>query len=340
MSVRQHIRPCWVVVHGELHHVSSFAVIPPSERPQACCPICDEPVILKLGSIRSHHYAHRPETLCSASQPETALHLNTKFYIYQQLRGASSLCIEQVCTGHCGRKKMLLWQEHWDAVEVEFTMDSIRPDIALLKQGMVVAAIEIVVTHALDDHKKQRLSTLDVPWVEIKASELLYMGDTPWIPEQALSVWRISSPIQDWRCDSCTEQRKRAQEQSDDQRLNYESIHAAKMVDLYFPSGKKYREVYFVVTRYRKGTCVEVFLRTERGAVIAVEKGNLSQEVLQRLKAVVIEQLHTWQDAGTIIDERIKWQKWEYGHRFVAKDTDRYPFRYVWNARVRQWERV
>ena len=71
----------WVFVDETLHALADFAHLPPSQRPAAICPVCREPVLLKLGSKRTHHYAHYTGATCATTNPETALHFNTKCYM-------------------------------------------------------------------------------------------------------------------------------------------------------------------------------------------------------------------------------------------------------------------
>lgn len=80
----------WVLVDETLHALAEFAHLPPSQRPAAICPVCREPVLLKLGSKRTHHYAHYTGAICATTNPETALHLNTKCSIATQLRDATA----------------------------------------------------------------------------------------------------------------------------------------------------------------------------------------------------------------------------------------------------------
>ncbi|MED4781017.1 competence protein CoiA family protein [Brevibacillus choshinensis] len=44
------------------------------------CPLCKEEVISRKGSQRRHHFSHKPESNCSASE-ETILHFNAKNYL-------------------------------------------------------------------------------------------------------------------------------------------------------------------------------------------------------------------------------------------------------------------
>lgn len=72
-------RLAWVEIDGEISHVSDFAHLPPRERPTAQCPACREPVTLKLGTLRAHHAAHRPDSACTAARGERAREINERF---------------------------------------------------------------------------------------------------------------------------------------------------------------------------------------------------------------------------------------------------------------------
>jgi competence CoiA-like predicted nuclease len=48
--------------------VSEFYYLKPSMRPEAICPVCMNPVIMKLGNERVYHYAHQPDIVCCATQ--------------------------------------------------------------------------------------------------------------------------------------------------------------------------------------------------------------------------------------------------------------------------------
>lgn len=72
-------RLAWVEISGEMCHVSDFAHLAPGERPSARCPACREPVTLKLGALRAHHAAHRPDSGCTAARGDRARELNERF---------------------------------------------------------------------------------------------------------------------------------------------------------------------------------------------------------------------------------------------------------------------
>lgn len=176
-------------VGDEIHLVPDFTHLAPKERPFSICPECEQPVTLKLGSSGkvAHHTAHQLDNkLCSLTNPESALHFNTKMYIYNELKKGSRLFLKQRCAGWtlpftkinqteikrpCFSQKFnkCLWLEDWDDVQIEKSVSSTRPDIVLYREGKPIGAIEIFVTHAVDENKKALLRDAGVQWVEVKA---------------------------------------------------------------------------------------------------------------------------------------------------------------------------
>lgn len=90
----------WVLDEaGALHHVDDYSGIPPKDRPPVVCPVCRNLVWLHIGQERIHHAVHRTGDICAATRPETALHMNCKYHLYNQLRQSNQLELIQVCRG-------------------------------------------------------------------------------------------------------------------------------------------------------------------------------------------------------------------------------------------------
>jgi len=339
MAKLSSIKPIWVLVDKHLREVSEFAHLPRNQRPDASCPACQRPIIFKLGNYRVHHYAHRPEDVCAANQPETALHLNTKFYIYKQLLQARTVYIEESCARYCGEKRTQVWLEKWDSVNVEFTVDSFRPDIALLSEGKVIGAIEVLVSHSVSEQKAQYFADQRISWLEVQANETLYEGDNTWTPEKPLAFYHCYPQFEHWICESCSKIEEKQRVQRAYEQKNYVTIHSAKMVDFYFKkSGKKFRGVYFVLKKVQDNSWDKAWVKTETNRVIASENGPITKESLKRLNEAVRKDITQFEVKGAIIDEVVKWRLWETGQKFVARDTDNYPFRYVWNEEQSKWD--
>lgn len=234
----------WVLVDGHTRHVSSFAGVPPRERPEARCPECGAIVTLKLGRTRRHHAAHAPRAVCAAAHPETALHLDCKLALAAALSraldtaracgaAAPPLSIIRHCAGpslgpsaRCHATTVASLVEAWDAVDVERRVaDGRRPDVLLLHRGEPVAAIEIVVTHAVSVDKAGALDALGIPWIEIGGLESLTSIDG-WRVDEPLKV-RAEGGRMPWRC---AEHRA--------------PLLAARVVDVYQPEGRRQRFIY------------------------------------------------------------------------------------------------
>lgn len=348
MATDGEIRPRWVLVGDELHDVSEFAHLATRSRPEVICPACQHSVILKLGKIRAHHYAHQPDEICITTQPETALHLNVKFYIYKQLLQTDKIIVEQKCTGGCKKIKKWAWLENWNHVEIEYAVDSFRPDITLIQNGQTIGAIEIAVTHYVQEAKKEYFNTQNIKWLEVEANESIYQGKEAWKAERPFPFATHHPQLDEWICDDCRErQEKEQQERLEAQRKaqarreyeehNYTEIHAAKMVDFYFPSGKKHREVYFVMKEVKNDQRIKVWVKTEDDVIIAKENGPITEESLQKLKTAITRKLDGQRSRGAVVDDFMRWRRWVPGQKFVPRDTRRFPFRYLWSEQKRKW---
>jgi hypothetical protein len=133
------------------------------------------------------------------------------------------LWVEQVCARRgCDATRRKSWAQGWDQVKVEFSVHPIRPDIALLKEGRVIAAIEVFVSHAVDPKKEKSFTAQGIKWIEVLADE---MGD--WQPSEPLPYLRLHpnpfewqpgeplpylhlppTPSDWWECQQCYEEEK------------------------------------------------------------------------------------------------------------------------------------
>ncbi|MFD3165457.1 competence protein CoiA family protein [Herpetosiphon sp. NSE202] len=355
--------PAWVLVNNALAHVREFAYLSPEDRPVAFCPVCNEQVIMKLGQQRVYHYAHKHDSYCDTTKPETALHLNTKFYIAKQLQQSQSILLTEVCQHQCGTTRDTIWLEGWDDVKVEYHTHFVRPDIALLRNNVVIAAIEIVVTHPVSQGKADYLADRKILWIEVAGDRSLYEGKSPWNPSIPLPICNSSTIKNSWICNPCLEQaqlridqeaklrelseqrleisKKQWQEQqrrAEWQHANREEIHAGKMVDYYYASGKKYREVYYVIKRYRENRIITVLIKTKQGKTIDKVDGSMDKITLQILNESLKNHIQELKQSPNLlrVDAR-EWHLWIKGNRFLAKDIRRFPFRYRWNHDKRSW---
>jgi hypothetical protein len=280
----------WVIVEGKPRHVSAFASLRRSERPIAACPECGRRVTLKLGAVRRHHAAHDPGAACAATNPETALHLNTKLALAAVLAAAASndavLSIVRSCCGaigeRCTETRIAPWLHGWDTVLIEHRIGPVRPDIVLERGGASVAGIEVLRSHAVDEQKRAALALLGVPWIELAANEELSKAGG-WSVHHPLPVVRTNQ-ADEWRCERhealhATLLRSREEERTAAMETARHSTRliAARVVDVYHALGGRERHIYRMEELSTDGT--PHALRLNRGGreIVRIELSPAAQ---------------------------------------------------------------
>jgi hypothetical protein len=373
----------WVLVDGQPQHVSAFASVPPRRRPSAACPVCRRPVTMKLGAVLAHHVAHRPGDECAAARGESALHLNTKLHLAAQLRTAGSLRVVEPCQAYlpdappladdltCARLRTRSWSvAPWDEVAVELAIGSRRPDISLLSGGKAVAAIEVLVSHAVDEAKAADLRDAGLPWIEVRADPALYSGGTAWTSVDPLRVHR-SGPDAGWTCEAheTAQQRVRdAREAAERQRLarvaeearrreyhraNREVCWLVRIADFYYPTGKKFRELFEMVVRVANGAVTSAWLETASHGVVARARQFDRASVSRELNAAFVGYLERMRNRGAIVDSPMRWERPAPLNLEFLEERDptvtesiidvavysdiSFPRRYLWSVRNGRW---
>ena len=153
------------------------------------CPSCGAALIAKKGNIREHHFAHYGDLDCSTGS-ESALHLMAK----RVLASRKELFVPGKSREECGRVQF------FSCVELESReYPSIIPD-AIMKNGTEILCVEILVTHAVDEEKLQKLVAAKIPTVEINLSVLIEDFDEETVTEVLLSgehtKWIYNSEIE------------------------------------------------------------------------------------------------------------------------------------------------
>lgn len=157
------------------------------------CPACREPVILKQGEVRIPHFAHKVSDTCNQ---ETITHKTAKMLIQKAVQewklGKSNHPTLQRTCQICGTSISQLLPEKVDSAVLEYRLiDGSIVDIALMVGAVAQAAVEIKVTHAVDEIKARRLS---IPFVELNGYEVI----------ESPSVWKpITDNFKPLTCDKC-----------------------------------------------------------------------------------------------------------------------------------------
>lgn len=344
----------WVLVEGQLAHVSSFAQLAPRQRPSSACPVCRRSVILKLGSRVAHHAAHRPGDACVVTAGESALHLNTKCHLAAVLReavaaGTATLTVEERCIvgehlgfpdARCGNTQARVWAADWDEVAIEYRFGQRVPDVMLLKAGAPVGAIEVFATHRVDDEKAAALRELGVPWLEVKADEALFAAETAWTCALPLRAEQ-EGPRRSWRCPP-----HEAERLAEIERRRHSTVTvAARIVDVYYPSGKRFRALWTVEERLTDGAPVSarVLMNDQVQLELPVATSDPTSPERRAVRKKFQRTFDAWSErcakSARFVDSPMKWTSAEHARQVaeLAFDFRYFPRRYVWAPSRSDW---
>lgn len=147
---------------------------------QYYCPSCGAGLILRRGTVKVAHFAHKPSDICNQ---ETIIHKTAKLVVQQAVTdwkaGKRAAPVIQRACQVCHSLIAQPLPEKVETAQLEYRLsDGFIADVALLAGNTPVAAIEIFVTHAVDDTKATNIS---VPYIELDGYEVL-ASTTTWLP--------------------------------------------------------------------------------------------------------------------------------------------------------------
>ena len=120
------------------------------------CPGCKQPLEAKKGTERVHHFAHKSKAYDCEHGYQSALHYLAK-ELFEKIEYLTFI------------KNNTPVKYKIDSVEVEHKLDEIIPDILVTCDGKKFI-VEIYVTHAVDEIKKQKIKDMRISAVEIDLS--------------------------------------------------------------------------------------------------------------------------------------------------------------------------
>jgi hypothetical protein len=136
------------------------------------CLGCGEPLVPHLGKVRARHFAHLPGSRCPLTAPESALHLDAKERLLalcaDAFAGTRRVTAVARCAG-CRRPVAVDVAGIGDAAAGEAAVGPLRADVLVTARGRAALALEVRVTHAIDEAKEAALAAAGVPFVEIDA---------------------------------------------------------------------------------------------------------------------------------------------------------------------------
>jgi len=154
------------------------------------CPGCRMPLLLRKGTINRAHFAHRADTNCTG---ESVLHKAAKYAVKNAIEGDRMVRLERKCGG-CSNTKLVKIPTMGCKLEHR-TDQGLVVDLAMMNGEKMVGAVEILVTHAVDEDKAARL---DVSWVELVGKEAV-KNPHMWKPTQDYG--------KSWICKQCVDER-------------------------------------------------------------------------------------------------------------------------------------
>lgn len=167
------LKSVWAKRDGEWIHIKD------AESGLKCncvCPICGEAMVAKKGEITEHHFAHYTLSNCEYNG-ETALHLISKDIISNAKRIKIPMVtlwdiedVDRIYSFGDG----CLFKETYVSVDSVFCEKRINikdriyivPDILIVSNN-VKLIIEIKVTHAISNYKKELIKDLNISTIEI-----------------------------------------------------------------------------------------------------------------------------------------------------------------------------
>lgn len=157
------------------------------------CPACQKPVIFKQGEIRVAHFAHNVSDTCSQ---ETIVHKTAKLLVQKAVNewkaGKSNPPIFQRVCQICGISVSQPLPYKVDSAILEHRLaDGSVVDVALMVEQTVQAAVEIKVSHAVDELKA---NSLPVPFIELDGYEVI---------ENPNVLKPITDNLRPLTCDKC-----------------------------------------------------------------------------------------------------------------------------------------
>jgi len=155
------------LIDGRLVHVGDV------ERGLQCgciCPGCEAPLIARQGDKNIHHFAHASGASCEGAY-ETSLHRAAKQVLEEEMH----IVLPAVTVNLKNNRGPIEFapevDRKIDSIELEKKLGTTIPDVTAII-GRNKLAIEVKVTHGIDDEKLSRIEHEGVPTIEINLSDL------------------------------------------------------------------------------------------------------------------------------------------------------------------------
>lgn len=153
------------------------------------CPLCREPVQLKLGTKKQWHFAHQPNYVCEfLIERETAYHLTGKRQLYEWLKRQPTEVALEVYLPIIRQRPDILFRHHLTLYALEFQCSPIDPHLlakrtnGYLQLGMI--PIWILGGNRLKRHGPETFSLKTFEWYTARTTAQNQNFLTYYCPEQ------------------------------------------------------------------------------------------------------------------------------------------------------------
>lgn len=146
------------------------------------CPKCNTEIILKKGKIRTPHFAHKPDTVCTV---ESIIHVmakniicdafNRSFKIGKSIIGIKRVCpdCKHVVYARFKTNDIRISHRCYAATEVDLHDAGIRPDVGIYQDLELQFAIEIHNTNRVTEERADRFLEAKLPFIEVEAQDVI-----------------------------------------------------------------------------------------------------------------------------------------------------------------------
>lgn len=242
----------------------------------------------------------------------------------------------------------MVYISDWDRVDVEASFRNYRLDVALLKDERIIAAIEVLVTHPTEAGKIDFLRHAGIPWMELTAQSILAGKLGPWDGSTPLDPLVCDpTPLPDFQCRACTndlaahlghvrdatrrieDTRKRREYAS-----QFETLQL-RYVDLYYPTGKRFRSIYIIQNHTRSGQIVGASLVQYAKPIrrITAQAIPINDHTYESLQKAADEDIRKLGQASILIDRSHPWwSRMRAFHPSALLDDHMFPPNYQWNG--------
>jgi hypothetical protein len=256
-----------------------------------------------------------------------------------------------------------VWVKGWTEVLLEQRVSGEEitrvPDIILKRDDVMIGAIEVFASHAVSRDKERALKALHLPWLEIRADEELWIAESPWTIASALPVHR-EGPAQPWRCprhqsehDKSLRELRRQEDEERELARHTTGLIAARVVDVFYPSGNWFRRIYEVRRHCTDGVTLSLSLVCADETLITAPVGNRGDSDSLRsprraIKSAFEADVQKY-DARGRTDSPMKWApevvaarliehcEWDRTATNNRPLATRYPRRWQWSEKSMSW---